>query len=121
MTEKEKEIKGFMEKYNLSYADAEQLWLEDNDELVNDEIEEMTKKAKQNKQGAKADGKRKDRKSTPKERKVDTIKKYLLEKCAECLAKEIENVSIKTETELNFDYKGENYTLKLTKHRKKGK
>ena len=60
------------------------------------------------------------RKATKKERKVDTTKKRLLMDCKvllEGLGAEI--LGIKTETEVTFTFEGEEYSLKLIKHRPK--
>ena len=54
----------------------------------------------------------------PKPRKVDTDKLFLLSTVKETLNENgIEEVTMVTETALNFSFNGENYTLKLTKHR----
>jgi hypothetical protein len=49
---------------------------------------------------------------------VDTEKGHILN-CVKSLIEEIggTGTSVKTETELSFVYNGNNYTLKLTKHR----
>lgn len=62
----------------------------------------------------------KPRKTAKKERKVDTTKKRLLMDCKvllEGLGAEVLNV--KTETEVTFNFEGEEYNLKLVKHRPK--
>ena len=70
---------------------------------------------------AKANDKRyeqsKPKNKTPRERKVDEVKKYLFEVVVSALEGEVENGSMKNEVEYSFDYKGERYTFKLTKHR----
>lgn len=60
------------------------------------------------------------RKAAAKERKVDETKKLLLMNCktlCEGLGAKILNV--KTETEITFLFNGEEYSLKLIKHRPK--
>lgn len=53
------------------------------------------------------------------ERKVDNIKKQLLDGCKSSIETAGGTVTAeKTETEITFEYNGETYTLKLTKHRK---
>lgn len=53
------------------------------------------------------------------ERKVDNIKKQLLDGCKSSIENAGGTVTAeKTETEITFEYNGETYTLKLTKHRK---
>lgn len=62
----------------------------------------------------------KPRKKSTRERKVDNTKKRLLNNCKvllEGLGAVI--TEIKTETEINFNFNDENYTLKLIKHRPK--
>jgi hypothetical protein len=56
----------------------------------------------------------------PKERKVDETKKRLLmdvKTLLEGLNADI--IEVKTETEINFDFEGANYTFKLTRHKEK--
>ena len=112
---KEKEIKALMTKYNLTYEEAEQLWKEDNELEVNEEIEKMTEKAKQVRRYEK---KEVTKKKAPKERKVDENKKYLLDILHKSLQPFVKITNEKTETELSFVYNDENYTVKLIKHRK---
>ena len=65
------------------------------------------------------------KKCEPKERKVDEDKKYILRNIKCLLEGMLGNhneeplVNMKTETELSFSFKDNDYTLKLTKHRKK--
>lgn len=60
----------------------------------------------------------KPRQLAKKERKVDDTKKRLLTDCKVLLeGLGAENVLMQTETELNFIFKNENYSLKLIKHR----
>lgn len=62
----------------------------------------------------------KPRKKAQKERKVDEVKGHLLG-CVRVLLEGLgaEELTVKTETEVGFTYKGERYTFKLTKHRPK--
>lgn len=60
----------------------------------------------------------KPRKKTEKIRKVDEEKKVLLQNIKDTLEDLGAEVNrIKTETEVMFTYNGNNYTVKLTKHR----
>ena len=54
---------------------------------------------------------------TKRERKVDETKKALFEIVTNALDGVVENGTMKNEVEYSFDYKGERYTFKLTKHR----
>ena len=60
----------------------------------------------------------KPRKKTEKVRKVDEEKGFLLQHVKDTLEDlGAETKLIKTETEVTFTYNGNNYTIKLTKHR----
>ena len=93
---------------------------QDGEPVTKEEAEEMAEmeiKAGNIKRYEKSD---KPRKAVKKERKVDTTKKRLLMDCKvlfEGLGAEI--LGIKTETEITFSFKGEEYSLKLIKHRPK--
>ena len=92
----------------------------DGEPLTRAEAEEMAKMelgAKEIKRYEQAETK-KERK--PKERKVDKEKKNLLD-CIRGLIEGLGAVSIetKTETEINFTFNGNPYSIKLTKHRPK--
>lgn len=81
------------------------------------EMAEMEIKANGIKRYEKSDA---PRKTAKKERKVDTTKKRLLTDCKvllEGLGAKVLNV--KTETEVTFTFEGEEYSLKLIKHRPK--
>lgn len=64
----------------------------------------------------------KPRKPAKRERKVDEKKRHLLY-CCKVLFEGMgaKTLGIKTETELTFSFDGEEYSLKLIKHRKKDK
>ena len=114
--DKEKVILDYMNKLKISREEAEQLFEDDLEDYIGEEGEQMTEKAKDLRRYEKADKPKKDRK--PKERKVDQEKAYILGELHKALEPLVEITNIKTETEISFVYNGENYTLKLTKHRK---
>lgn len=93
---------------------------QDGESVTREEAEEMAEweiKAKGIKHYEKSD---KPRKAVKKERKVDAAKKRLLMDCKvllEGLGAEI--LGVKTETEVTFTFEGEEYSLKLIKHRPK--
>ena len=90
------------------------------EDLTREEAEEMAEmeiKANGIKHYEKSD---QPRKTAKKERKVDATKKRLLMDCKvllEGLGAEI--LGVKTETEVTFTFEGEEYSLKLIKHRPK--
>lgn len=94
--------------------------VQDGEPVTREEAEEMAEmeiKANGIKHYEKSD---KPRKAVKKERKVDAIKKRLLMDCKvllEGLGAEI--LGVKTETEVVFTFEGEEYSLKLIKHRPK--
>lgn len=114
----DKEIKNLMDTLDLTKEEAIETWLDDNDYTTNEQVEELTAKAKENiKRYEKSDT---ARKKTTKERKVDEEKKRLLadvKTLLEGLGADITNV--KNEAEISFLMNGNDYTFKLIKHRPK--
>ena len=95
---------------------------QDGEPVTREEAEEMAEmEIKSNGNGIKHYEKSdKPRKAVKKERKVDATKKRLLMDCKvllEGLGAEI--LGMKTETEVTFTFEGEEYSLKLIKHRPK--
>lgn len=83
-------------------------------EVTSDLSEEQKKTIKKvtNTQSAKP------REKSKRERKIDKDKLEILQTCDDALCDLVDNVcERKTETELNFEYNGAHYTLKLIKHR----
>lgn len=117
MSEKEKQILLYMKQLDISREEAEQLWEDDQEDYIGEEGEEMTKKAKEIKRYEKAEKPSKPR--AKKERKIDENKKLILDKLHKTLEAFVKITNVKTETEINFVYNDEKYTLKLTKHRPK--
>ena len=117
MVGKENEILHLMKTLDISREEAEQLWEDDNSDEMLPEVAELTEKAKKNLKRQYEINPDKKRKASTKERKVNTTKKFLLEKFAETLASlGIEEMQTKTETEVSFEYDNKKYTLKLTEH-----
>ena len=115
MTVKEKEIRKYLDKLGISYEEAEQLLEDDQEDYIGEAGEEMTAKAKELKRYEKGDVSK--RKKSTRERKVDSVKKYLLELAESGLNGFVENVEYQNEVSISFDYEGEHYSLKLTRHR----
>ena len=113
---KEKEIQKYMEKLDISREEAEQLWKDDHEGYESEEMKEMERKSKQIKRYEKSET---IKKRTPKERKIDEEKKYLLN-CYRILTEGLEGTTItavKNEAEFSFTLNGNSYTIKLIKHR----
>lgn len=108
--DKEKLIKSIMKE---AEQDGEPVTREEAEEIA-----EMELKAKANTKHYEQS--EKPRKKAVKTRKVDENKKHLLD-CVKNLLRGmgVNILSIKTETELSFEYNNELYTMKLVKHRSK--
>ena len=109
------EIANNMKLLDISKEEAIKMWLFDNDYEDDEEADAMTVKAKAVKRYEKADA---PRKKVVKERKVDEVKKKLLNLCRipiEGAGAIVTNV--KNEAEFTFTFEGDCYTVKLVKHR----
>ena len=101
----EKLIQEIMKDLDCSREDAE-------------EIAKMELKAKGLKRYEQSDKPRMEK--VQRERKVDEVKKEIIDELVACISKNIGKVTkVKTETEIDFMYADEDFTLKLTRHRKK--
>lgn len=107
-----------MKVLELTKKEAIEMWLEDEGYLENEEVEALTKKAKENKavdHGAKAD---KPRKQVKRERKPDEEKENLIKILANCLKNEGFDAEITNKSKLIEFSVGENhYKLDLVKKR----
>jgi len=107
-----------MKVLELTKEEAIEMWLEDEGYLENEEVEALTKKAKENKavdHGAKAD---KPRKQVKRERKPDVEKEKIIEILANCLKNEGFDAEITNKSKLIEFSVGENhYKLDLVKKR----
>ena len=111
------DIKEYMESLELPKEEAIKVWLEDEGYLENEVVEELTKKAKENKinHEAKAD---KPRKSVKRERKPDEEKENLIEILANCLTNAGFETKITNKSKIIEFNVGENhYKLDLIKQR----
>ena len=111
----DKDIENLMTTLELSKEEAIETWLDDNDYTSNEEVEELSKKAKAIRRYEKSDN---ERKKTTRERKVDEEKKRLLldvKTLLEGLGANVTN--IKNEAEISFLFGENDYTFKLIKHR----
>jgi len=100
--------------------DACWVWCEDNGKVVNEEEQELTKKAKENRVTATI---HQARAKTPTKRKVerkaDETKESLIKTLAETLESLVDNVQVVNIGKIiEFDLKGEHYKLDLIRQRK---
>lgn len=101
--------------------DACWIWCEDNGKVINEEQEELTKKAKANRITATIHQARaettKERKKP--ERKPDETKESIIAGLAEYLTEIVDNVKVTNVGKIiEFDLKGEHYKLDLIRQRK---
>jgi len=110
-------IDEYVEKLDLSIAEACNLILEEEGKI--EESAETTKAIKDAEKNApRRYEKTGSRKKTEKVRKVDEVKGELLTQVKDLVERlGATDTTIKTETELKFNYEGASYTFKLTKHR----
>lgn len=123
------EIRKHMEILGLTYAEAKQLYQEDNSDEVCAEVAEMEKKAKTMKRRYENDVTKK-RAPAKKEKPLDMEKREIISVLNYCLMYpdevvddtflKIEHVWVKNdEREILFDVGENEYSVTLTKHRKK--
>lgn len=116
---KEADIQKMMKRLKCSREEAIEL-------IKSDESDEMTPEQAELEKKAKAMGRRyeqsdKPRKKVEKVRKVDTVKKSLLDLVLDALQDTVKITEIKNELACEFEYNGEKYGLKITRHRPKKK
>ena len=113
------EVDKLVDALGISMAEAAELWLTDNGKMVNEDQEKANAEAAHNKR--RYEQGEKPRKKAIKGRKVDENKRDLLE----IIQKALENSGNCTdfvqnnEVDLHFKAFGDDFTVKLTRHRKK--
>ena len=114
----DKEIDKLVDTLGISVEEAIQIWLEDNDYEVNEEVERLTKQAKDNKITATIHGAQKVRTKREVARKEDPDKEWLIQQFADTLGKlgisyKVTNIGKLIE----FEYNNNNYKIDLVKRR----
>lgn len=117
----DEDIVTLMKSLDLTKEEAIETWLDDNDYTVNEEVERLTKKAKDNRimatiHEAKSD---KPRAKRVVEKKEDVVKEDIIKRTAEMLAAIAENVKITNVSKiLEFDLNGDHFKFDLVRQRK---
>ena len=112
---KEQTIQHYMAKLDLTHDEAEQMWLDEQ----NDNLPDLTQEQKQVEKEMRRSDRKKETTSRQRERKIDTDKRILISLLRESLVDEVKNISIKNpERELEFIFNNAHYSVTLTKHRK---
>lgn len=126
----DKDIQNLQKTLELSKEEAIETWLSDNDYISDETVEELTKKAKENKitgkiHGAKAETAKKERK--PREKKENPLKKqiiagihdYFLDEIGHIFPKDT-TISIKNDEKyIDLCIDGLEFTINLVQHRPK--
>ena len=114
-------IDEYVEKLEISISEACDLILEESgkvEESAETKAEIKAKETADRQNKRRYEKSDKVRKTSVKERKVDETKGFLLGNVKELVESlGAVGISVKTETELHFNYEGAEYTFKLTKHR----
>lgn len=113
---KEAEIKNYMKSLDISREEAEQLWLDDQDEKGGSTEEQIKLSAKAKKDFKNYTTTEKVHQKKKRERKVDEEKLAILKQIQAVLGGEIEK-----EVSLHFTVGEVEFSLNLVKHRKGGK
>ena len=115
----DKELENSMKILNLTKDEAIQMWLEDEGFAKNETVEELTKKAKENKISHDAKSLT-PRKPVKRERKPDEEKESLIELVTKCLTDAGYTAEIVNKSKLiEFSVGGNHYKLDLIKQRAK--
>ena len=114
----DKEIDKLVDTLGISVEEAIQIWLEDNDYEVNEEVERLTKQAKDNKITATIHGAQKVRTKREVVRKEDPDKEWLIQQLADTLSKlgisyKVTNIG----KIIEFEYNNNSYKIDLVKRR----
>lgn len=120
----DEEIDNLMNKLDISLEEACETILADRDVIINETVEELTKKAQKNRVTVvihDAKGEKKARK--PKERKENVLKKELIkvifDGIVEKMGDKTEFFITNPERYIDFTLNGKNFTISLTEHRPK--
>lgn len=118
----DEEIENLIDKLELTEQEAIQTWLEDNDYIKNEEVENLTKKAKENKTNLPKARKNVENKKTTRERKENTTKAEIIKYLFENLSKIQDISALKIENKekiITFELNNNSYKLDLIQKRKK--
>lgn len=115
------EIQICIKNLGITKDEAIKMFLEDNGYLENEEVEQLTKKAKENKAVQhKAKAEKGEKKEVKRERKPDEEKEMLIQFLFEALKKYNPTIANRTKL-IEFSVNGNEYKLDLIKKRKEKK
>ena len=117
-------VDNYVDKYDISIAEACEMYLADNDKIKSKEEEELTNKAAKNAVTQtihKARGEKKDRK--PREKKENPLKKEIIQTIFEAITNNLVDKSKivveNAEKYINFTIDDRDFTINLVEHRTK--
>lgn len=117
-------VDNYVDKYDISIAEACEMYLADNDKIKSKEEEELTNKATKNAVTQtihKARGEKKERK--PREKKENPLKKEIINTLFEAIAGNLVDKSKivveNAEKYINFTIDDRDFTINLVEHRTK--
>ena len=120
----EETIKHYMKSLDITEDEAIQMWLDDRDITVNEEVEELTKKAKANGTDKIIVQSKVEKKKTERKPKENPLKQAIIIDIYNFLAKNSSLTALKVENPtktINFIAEGKEFSLNLVKHRPKKK
>lgn len=118
----DEEIATFMKMLDISEEEAVQMWLDDNDYTTNEEVEELTKKAKENKTDKIVVQSKVNKAKTERKPKENPLKKDIITEFYKFLLQndKISNVKIENPTKIiTFVAENKHFKLDLVEKREK--
>lgn len=118
----DKDIQNFIKSLDISEDEAIAMWLDDNDYTINEQVEELTKKAKINKTDKIVVQSKVNKAKTERKPKENPLKQAIVEDIYKFLSKNstLQNVKIVNNTK-TIDFYAENkyFSINLVEHRPK--
>lgn len=118
----DKDIQNFMKSLDISEDEAIAMWLDDNDYTTNEQVEELTKKAKINKTDKIVVQSKINKAKTERKPKENPLKQAIIQDIYKFLSKNstLQNVKIVNNTK-TIDFYAENkyFSINLVEHRPK--
>lgn len=118
----DKDIQNFIKSLDISEDEAIAMWLDDNDYTTNEQVEELTKKAKINKTDKIVVQSKVNKAKTERKPKENPLKQAIVEDIYKFLSKNstLQNVKIVNNTK-TIDFYAENkyFSINLVEHRPK--
>ena len=118
----DKDIQNFIKSLDISEDEAIAMWLDDNDYTTNEQVEELTKKAKINKTDKIVVQSKVNKAKTERKPKENPLKQAIIEDIYKFLSKNntLQNVKVVNNTK-TIDFYAENkyFSINLVEHRPK--